>query len=276
MSIWDSFLLGLIQGLTEFLPISSSGHLTLFGAWLGASAGEGDPYRFFVVATHFGTLLAILLYYRRDLGELLAAFFRSLGRGLRPLEKDIPRMKMIAIIVAGTVPAVIVGLTLDDTLERLFTEPLPAAIFLTVTGFILLSTKWTGPKAEGQVGWRSGLLTGVAQAFAILPGISRSGSTISMALAAGIERKEAARFAFILAIPALMGAALFDTLKIESLASVDWPVILVGTVTAFVSGYLSLVWLIRLLARQSFWKFAFYCWGLSLFALLMIATGHLG
>ncbi len=275
MTIWESFILGLIQGLTEFLPVSSSGHLTLFGAWLDVSGGEGDPYRFFVVATHFGTLLAILLYYRRDLGELIAAFFRTLGRGGRPLELDIPRLKLIGIILAGTVPAVIVGLTLDDTLERLFTEPLPAAIFLTITGFILLSTKWTGPKAKNEVGWRSGLLTGLAQAFAILPGISRSGSTISMALAAGVDRREAARFAFLLAIPALVGAALFDTLKIESLAAVDWPVILVGMVTAFVSGFFALVWLIRLLAKQSFWKFAFYCWGLSALALVMIFTGKL-
>lgn len=275
MTLWESFLLGLIQGLTEFLPVSSSGHLTLFGAWLGVSGGEGDPYRFFVVATHFGTLLAILLYYRRDLATLIGAFFRTLGRGMRPLEQDISRLKLIGIIVAGTIPAVIVGLTLDDTLERLFTEPLPAAIFLGVTGFILLSTRWTGPKASGEVGWRSGLLTGVAQAIAILPGISRSGSTISMALAMGIDRKEAARFAFLLAIPALVGAALFDTLKIESLASVNWPVIILGAATAFVSGYFALVWLIRLLAKQSFWKFAIYCWAASALALVMIATGNL-
>jgi len=275
MSLLDSFILGLIQGLTEFLPVSSSGHLTLFGAWLGASGGEGDPYRFFVVATHFGTLLAILLYYRRDIGALIGAFFRTLGRMGRPLEQDQPRMKLIGIIVAGTIPAVIVGLTLDDTLERLFEEPLPAALFLAVTGFILLTTRWTGPKAAGSVGWRSGLLTGIAQAFAILPGISRSGSTISMALAAGIERREAARFAFILAIPALVGAALFDTLKIESLAAVNWSVIGIGMITAFVSGYLALIWLIRLLQKQSFWKFAWYCWAASALALVMIFTGKL-
>jgi len=96
-----------------------------------------------------------------------------------------------------------------------------------------------------------------------------------MALAAGVDRREAARFAFLLAIPALAGAALFDTLKIESLAAVDWPVILVGMVTAFISGFFALVWLIRLLAKQSFWKFAFYCWGISALALVMILTGQL-
>jgi len=275
LTIWESLLLGLIQGLTEFLPVSSSGHLTLLGAWLGVSGGEGDPYRFFVVATHFGTLLAILIYYRRDLGALIGAFFRTLGRGLHPLEQDVPRLKLIGIIMAATIPAVIVGLKLDDLIEKLFTEPLPAALFLALTGFILLTTRWTGSRATGGVGWRSGLMTGLAQAFAILPGISRSGSTISMALAMGVERREAARFAFLLAIPVLLGAAFFDTMKIESLAAVDWPIILAGTAAAFVSGYFALVWLIRLLERQSFWKFAIYCWAVSALALVLIATVRL-
>jgi len=275
MSLLDSFILGLVQGLTEFLPVSGSGHLTLLGSWLGASGHEGDPYLFFVVATHFGTLMAILIYYRRDLAALIAAFFRTLGRGGRSLEGDRPHMKMIGIIVAATLPALIVGLTLKDLLERVFERPLPAALFLSVTGLILFSTRWTGPRANDAVGWRSGLLTGVAQACAILPGISRSGSTISMALAAGVERREAARFSFILSVPALAGATLLEVLDIGSLAQVDWPVIALGTVTAFVSGYLSLVWLIRLLARQGFWKFAFYCWALSALAVLMITLGAL-
>ncbi len=271
MSLWQSILLGLLQGATEFLPVSSSGHLTLFGAFLGVS--EDEPYRFFVVMTHFGTLLAILIYYRRDLWEMIAAFFRSLPRGLRPAEADREPLRLVGIIALGTVPAVLVGLLLDEFLERQFKRPLPAAIFLAVTGFILLTTRWTGERAKTSVGWRSGLLVGLAQALAILPGISRSGSTIAMGLAAGIERQAAARFAFLLAVPALVGAALFDTLKIESLAAVDWPVVIAGTLTAFVSGYLALVWLLKLLARQSFWRFAWYCWGASLLGILLVLAG---
>lgn len=271
MSLWESILLGLLQGLTEFLPVSSSGHLTLFGALLGVSEGEGDPYRFFVVMTHFGTLLAILIYYRLDLGRMIMAVLRWLGAGFKVRPGDRADLNCAGIIVLATIPAVFVGLSLDHFLDRLFREPLPAAIFLSVTGFILLSTRWTGSRDQrADLTLGRGLLVGLAQAFAILPGISRSGSTIAMGLAVGMKRAEAARFAFLLAIPALLGAALFDTLKIESLASVDWPVIIAGTVTALVSGYLALVWLIHLLARDSFWKFSFYCWGASITGLLVI------
>ncbi|MDP6419432.1 MAG: undecaprenyl-diphosphate phosphatase [Candidatus Krumholzibacteria bacterium] len=273
MNLWQSILLGLIQGLTEFLPVSSSGHLTLFGAFLGVSRGGGDPYRFFVVMTHFGTLMAILIYYRRDLWGLLVSLFRSLPRLSRPREEDRPRLRLIGILALATLPAVLAGLLLDDWIAGLFEKPLPAAVFLSVTGLILLSSRWTSARASGEAGYRSGFLVGLAQALAILPGISRSGSTIAMGLAMGIRREEAARFAFLLAVPVLFGAALFDSLKIESLAMVDWPVILAGTFTAFVSGYLALIWLIRLLQRESFWKFSWYCWGASLVALGMILLG---
>ena len=270
MSLWESIVLGIVQGLTEFLPISSSGHLTLFGSLLGLSEGDGNTYRFFVVMIHFGTLLAILLYYRRDLLALLAAFGRSLPRGLRPAAGDERDLRIVWAILLGTLPAVVVAVTLDDFFSRQFERPLPAAIFLAVTGFILLSTRWTGPRAAGEVSVGRGVLVGVAQAVAILPGISRSGSTIAMGLALGIERKEAARFAFLLAVPALVGAALFDVLKVESLAAVDWLVVLSGTLAAFLSGYLALVWLIRLLARASFWRFAWYCWGASVAGVLLL------
>lgn len=270
MSFWESILLGLIQGATEFLPVSSSGHLTLFGALMGVSEGEGDPYRFFVVMTHFGTLLAILIHYRRDLAAMAVAPFSALARGLHPVEADAAALRLLGVIILGTVPAVVLGLAFDDLLERLFTAPLPAALFLAVTGFILFSTRWTGPRAMGDVGWGRGFLVGLAQAVAMLPGISRSGSTIAAGLAVGIRREEAARFAFLLAVPALVGATLFDILKIESLAAVDWPVVLTGTLVAFVSGWLCLAWLLRLLARDSFWKFCWYCWGASLLGLVLI------
>ncbi|MBN2171109.1 MAG: undecaprenyl-diphosphate phosphatase [Candidatus Krumholzibacteriota bacterium] len=273
MSLWDSILLGIIQGITEFLPISSSGHLTLFGAWLGASGHAGDPYRFFVVMTHFGTLLAIVLHYRRDLARLVVAPLRTLGRGGHPLPADTPDLRLLGILALGTVPAVLVGLFLDEWIAGLFERPLPAAVFLAVTGLILLTTRWTAPRAAGEAGWGSGLLVGLAQALAILPGISRSGSTIAMGLAAGIERREAARFAFLLAVPALLGAALFDLIKIESLAAVDWPVVLAGTAAAFVAGWLSLVWLLRLLAREGFWRFAWYCWAASAVGIFAILRG---
>ncbi len=273
MSFWESILLGLIQGATEFLPVSSSGHLTLFGALLGVSEGEGDPYRFFVVMTHFGTLLAILIHYRRDLAAMVVAPFRTLGRGFKPAPADVGPLRLLGIMVLGTIPAVVLGLAFDDLLENLFTAPVPAAIFLAVTGFILFSTRWTGHRAAGEVTWKRGLLVGLAQAFAMLPGISRSGSTIAAGLAVGIRREEAARFAFLLAVPALVGAALFDTLKIESLAAIDWPVVIAGTVAAFLSGWICLVWLLKLLARESFWKFCWYCWAASLVGLVIFLGG---
>jgi undecaprenyl-diphosphatase len=217
--------------------------------------------------------MAIVIYYRRDLWGLVRASLRTLARGLRPLDEDRADLRLLGILILGTLPAVVLGLLFDELLEGLFTRPLPAAIFLAVTGFILLSTRWTASRARGGVGVRSGFLVGLAQAFAMLPGISRSGSTIAMGLATGIERREAARFAFLLAVPALVGAALFDTLKIESLAAVDWPVVLAGTLAAFVAGYLALVWLLRLLVHQSFWKFAYYCWAASLVGILVIVLG---
>jgi undecaprenyl-diphosphatase len=270
MGFWESLFLGILQGATEFLPVSSSGHLTLFGALLGVKEGVGDPYDFFVVMTHFGTLLAIVIYYRQDLLNLMVAFFRSVGRGFRPLDQDRQPLRLLGIMALGTVPAVVIGLTLDDYLSSLFTKPLPAAIFLSVTGFILLTTRWTGNRGNRDLNYRNGFLVGLAQAVAIIPGISRSGSTIAMGLAAGLKRDEAARFAFLLAVPALVGAVLLKLVKIESLGAVDWPVIWVGTLAAFVSGYVALVWLLRLLARESFWKFSWYCWGASLVGILVI------
>lgn len=234
---------GLIQGLTEFLPVSSSGHLVLIPAILDR---EG-PDLATAAMLHLGTLAAVLVYYRRDIAKM-ARF-------------DRPARKLITLIAIGSIPAVIGGLIFEKKVEELVHEPGTVAIMLVVTGIILLATGLLriGDRTTELLRPLDSLVIGLAQALALIPGISRSGMTISTGLVRGIGKVEAARFAFLLGIPVIAGAGLLEMIDFigsgESIESSVW----VGVAVAGVSGYLAIAVLIRLLTRVGLAPFGIYC-----------------
>lgn len=239
----DAIIWGLIQGLTEFLPVSSSGHLVLIPALLG----RPGPDLATNAMLHLGTLGAVLLYYRSD----IAAMARF----------DRPARRLITLILIGTVPAVILGLLFEDRIEVLVAEPRRVAVMLIVTGVILLATTQIrlGDRRTDNIGPLDGLLIGLAQALALIPGISRSGMTIAAGLGRAMGRTEAARFAFLLSIPVIAGAGALQIIDVlrsgESIPSTVW----VGVVVAGVAGYAAISILMRLLNRVGLAPFGVYC-----------------
>jgi undecaprenyl-diphosphatase len=242
--VLTALLWGLVQGLTEFLPISSSGHLVLVPELLGIPA----PDLATSAVLHLGTLAAVLLYYRKDLSALLR--FRT----------DPNARHLLFLLVLGTIPAAVAGLTLEGPLEMLFVSPRSVALALMGTGVILLVAAFLprGRRRTSQARPWEALLVGVAQAVALVPGISRSGTTIAAGLARRLEGAEAARFSFLLAIPAIAGAGFVEGLELGGrgqLSGTVW----VGMLTAAVAGYASIALLLRALVRFGLLPFAAYC-----------------
>ncbi len=234
---------GIIQGLTEFLPISSSGHLVLVPALFD----RPGPDLATSAMLHLGTLAAVLVYYRRDVAAM-AKF-------------DRPARRLISLIVIGSIPAVVLGLTLESQIEELVSEPRVVSIMLIVTGVILLGTTLLrlGDKTVRDIGVKDSVFIGFAQSFALIPGISRSGMTISTGLAQGMERTEAARFAFLLGIPVIAGAGLLEAAKAISEGGSITAEVLVGVVAAGLAGYAAIAILLKLLTRVGLAPFGIYC-----------------
>lgn len=263
MELLDSFLLGLIQGLTEFLPISSSGHLVLGEAILG---GGLDKNITFEVVVHFGTLCSIVIYYRKKLADIIRSWFRipASSQSFPKQWKTDPNLKLTWFVLISMIPALIVGLTLKDQIENTFLNPFTVSIMLLVTGLILFLTKFR-TSFPNHLKSGSAFSIGLAQAFAILPGISRSGSTISLGLYLGINRKEVADFSFLMVIPVIAGAMLLEIKEMIEIgvAVNDALALMVGFFTAFISGYFALKYLIILLQNKGIHPFAWYCWALG-------------
>jgi len=257
-----ALILGVLQGLTEFLPVSSSGHLVLFQEFLPA---PGDEVLFDLVV-HLGTLAPVLYFYRKSILDMLRAPFTEKG-GL----SERPNTRLILLVILATIPTGLIGVGLKDTLEGLFDQPSVLSITFAVTGCLLFATRWARPgeRNAANMAWWMALLIGLAQGVAIAPGISRSGTTIAVALFLGLNREFAARFSFLLAIPAILGALL---LKARDAAwdEVEALPLLLGAVAALVSGYVALVLLVKLVKEGGFDKFAFYVWLLA--ALCLVGT----
>ncbi|MEE2754004.1 MAG: undecaprenyl-diphosphate phosphatase [Candidatus Latescibacterota bacterium] len=246
MTHFQAALLGIIQGLTEFLPVSSSGHLALAQALLGIKTGDVT----FEVIVHFGTMLAVITVLRRRIQELLIGLIR----------RDPTSLKMIGLLALASVPAAVVGLTLQDTLSAAFANPFTVSILLVVTGIVLFSTRGLSGERMVDTVWTS-IAVGIAQATAVFPGISRSGFTIATGLWCRVEAGEAATFSFLLAIPITAGAT---AVKVGELApggtgTESWSVLLVGAVAAYISGVLSIRWMLSILGRGELVRFAYYC-----------------
>ncbi|MEZ5359018.1 MAG: undecaprenyl-diphosphatase UppP [Candidatus Zixiibacteriota bacterium] len=262
MTVWDAIILGIVQGLTEFLPISSSGHLVISEHLLGVTM----PGISFEVWLHFGTLIAVLVYFFKRIVLLLTALIPGGG------EDATYRRTTVWAIVVGTVPAVVVGLLLKSTIEEAFSSPVFASSMLLVTGAFLLLSVLAKNKQLG-VTIPKGLYIGLAQAFAILPGISRSGSTITMAMFLGMKPSEAAEFSFLLAIPAVGGAFLLDMLSAggELFTGDAFMLYIVGTMVSFVFGLLSIHYLLKIVKKGSFYFFGFYCLAAGIVSLIYVS-----
>jgi undecaprenyl-diphosphatase len=247
----EAIVLGLVQGLTEFFPVSSSGHLAMLQALFGGRESGG---LLFEVGVHVATLVAIAFFYRARIAQLV----------LGTLEGDRTTLAYVGKLVLATLPAVVVGLGAKDFIEAQFSNPLLVAIALLTTGGIVLSTRWTAPAARTPVpGWGAALLIGCAQALAILPGISRSGSTVAMALLLGIAPLAAAEFAFLLGIIAIAGAAVLMVPDLQSASASALSDLALGGLAALLSGLLAIWLFIRMLDRSLFHHWAWYCWGVG-------------
>ncbi len=248
----QAFWLALLQGLTEFLPISSSGHLAL----LPKLVGWPDQGLAFDVAVHVGTLLAVLIYFRRDVCQLLSAWARSLTGGAVTAHS-----KLAWSIVFATVMVGLAGALLDDWIERVLRAPLPVAVATLVFGVVLGLADWLGPKRRSveQVGWKDVLIIGCAQVLALIPGTSRSGVTLSAGLLVGLNREAAARFSFLLAIPviALAGGWQARNLLAQS-APVHWDILLFATGVSAAVALLCIHGFLIFLQRHSLLPFVVY------------------
>jgi undecaprenyl-diphosphatase len=255
MDLLQAIVLGLVQGVTEFAPVSSSGHLVLVPWLLGWPA----PGLVFGTVVHWGTLLAVVCYFWRDWWALIMAWLRGFARW----EWHEPKARLMWLLILGSVPAAVIGYLFEDFFERLFAEPGWVGFFLLVTATLLTVSERLGQRNRSihDLRWADALVIGLGQAAAIAPGISRSGATIAAGLFRGVERAAAARFSFLLATPIIFGAGLFQLLDLfrapDPMAQL--PVLVAGFTAAAVSGYFCIWFLLRYLQRGRLYPFALYC-----------------
>jgi undecaprenyl-diphosphatase len=256
VSLLEAILLGLIQGLTEFLPVSSSGHLVVFQNLLGLR----EPGVTLEVLLHFGTLLSVLYIFRKDFVALFGFI------------KDKEQRHLLLMLAIGVAVTGIIGLTVRDFVETAFKSTLLVGFMLIVTGGLLLLLTYiqVGTKNINEMKYSDALLIGFMQALAIIPGISRSGSTIVSALWRGLNRESAIRYSFMMAVPVIMGATIIET-KNLFVTGIDTSMLMnyvLGGLTAFISGIIAIKTFIKLLARNKFHYFAYYCWALGLMIII--------
>lgn len=268
MSWFQAVVLGLVQGLTEFLPISSSAHIRIVSEIFGWE----DPGAAFTAVIQIGTESAVLVYFARDIWRIVSTWSRSL---VRPELRGNIDARTGWYVIVGTIPIAVLGYTLQDQIETAARDLRLIAATLIGVGVVLWVADRVGArrKTMQDLTLRDGLVLGLAQACALIPGVSRSGATISGGLFLGYTRVDATRYAFLLAIPAVLASGLFEALKIGGSNTPDWGPTILATIISFVVGYAVIAWLIRYVSTNSFLPFVLYRIGLGVFVLLMLATG---
>lgn len=247
MTTLEAILLGVVQGLTEFFPVSSSGHLVLAETLIGVN----PPGVSFEVLVHFATLVSVLVLYGRKLGSLAVGAVR----------RDPASLRYIGLLALATVPAGLIGTAWSGAVTLLFDRPLLVAINLLVTGTVVYATRWWVRRgASPDPGWVGSLLVGLAQAMALVPGISRSGFTVAAALWQRTDRVAAAEFSFLLSIPAIIGASIFQLPQLAADGGAEPAQLVAAALAAFVAGMLAIVLFVRWLRAGRFHRFAYYCW----------------
>ncbi|HKJ05335.1 MAG TPA: undecaprenyl-diphosphatase UppP [Geopsychrobacteraceae bacterium] len=251
MSTFHAILLGLIQGMTEFLPVSSSGHLAITQHFL---PGFDQPGLLFDVLLHAGTMAAVLLYFRREVGQLLSAYFRK-------DETAATDRHLLHLLILGSIPTAIIGLSFKDFFEGLFENlPVIGAMLIVTAALLFLAGRVRHEgRGEAQMNYTDALLVGIAQGAAIIPGISRSGSTIACLLLRGVDGETAARFSFLLALPAVGGATLLSLRDLQHVNPAELPAYAIGSLVAFVTGLLAIRFLLAVVRNRRLRGFAIYC-----------------
>ncbi len=272
-TVWaEAAFLGLVQGLTEFLPVSSSAHLRILGPLLPSG---GDPGAAFTAITQIGTEAAVLIYFRKDILRMLQAWWKSLTQ---PEWRRDPDARMGWLILIGTLPIALLGLAFKDAIEGRLRNLTLTAVMLIVFGVLLAIAERVGSKQRTlkELSWGHGLLFGLAQAMALIPGVSRSGGTITAGLFMGYSREAAARYSFLLAIPAVMASGFYQLYRSWQVGSPIAPgPTALATLIAFVVGYGVIVWFLRLVSTRGYMPFVVYRVALGCVVLVLLATGVL-
>lgn len=272
MSYFEAIILGLVQGLAEFLPISSSGHLALLQQAFGI---HEDKVLLFAVLLHVGTLISVFIVYWKDIWELIVELCLTIrdlctGKGLRLAER--PIRKLGVMIIVATIPTAIIGLVFSDFFDSLYNSVIPIGVGLIITGFLLIFAEKKGEGNRGiqQMNFRNAIFIGLVQGVAICPGISRSGSTLFGSLICNLDRKFAVKFVFLISIPSILGSAVLEApaaLEAGVKAAEVGPV-LVGMLVAAVSGLVAIKTMIKIVSDKKLSYFSYYVWVLGLFVVL--------
>ncbi|WP_328846768.1 undecaprenyl-diphosphate phosphatase [Streptomyces sp. NBC_00258] len=282
MSWFESLILGLVQGLTEFLPVSSSAHLRLTAAF----AGWEDPGAAFTAITQIGTETAVLIYFRKDIARIISAWFRSLTNKAMRSDHD---AQMGWLVIIGSIPIGVLGVTLKDQIEGPFRDLRITATTLIVMGIILgvadrlAARDETGGKHRAakerkslqDLSVKDGLIYGICQAMALVPGVSRSGATISGGLLMGYTREAAARYSFLLAIPAVLASGAFELKDASEGGHVSWGPTVFATIIAFLVGYAVIAWFMKFITTKSFMPFVYYRILLGILIIVLVSMGAL-
>ncbi|HML05273.1 MAG TPA: undecaprenyl-diphosphatase UppP [Methanobacterium sp.] len=279
MDIIQAIILGIVQGLTEFLPVSSSAHLVFVPYIIGTKSSLA-----YDTLLHIGTLIAVVAYFWNDILHMLKSFFSSLmdiprGQFRKGLNED--QFKKLAwFVIIGTIPAGLAGVLFKSSFESLFNNVAIVGFFLIITGFLLwgsemVSRKVNAKRSLKEMNVKNSLIIGIMQAFAIAPGISRSGATISAGLFLGLERELAARYSFLLSIPAILGAALVQTKDITSTLDISSVAAIAGFIAAIITGYLAIKFMLKLIKERDLLPFAYYCWIVGPIAIILAYVYHL-
>lgn len=271
MSWLEAIVLGIVQGITEFLPISSTGHLRIVPAF----AGWEDPGAAFTAIVQLGTTLAVLIYFREDLWRVARTWLRSLRD---PSLRQSVDARMGWYLIVATIPISIFGFAFDDEIETSARDLYLIGTVLIVFSFVLLLAERVGRKERGErdIGLRDAIAVGVAQACALVPGVSRAGATISAALFLGMKREAAARFSFLLSMPAIVAAAVYSMRGVvtgEETTDAGTTPIIIACVFAFIAGYVSIAWLLRFLTSHGLGVFVWYRVALGAAVLALTAAG---
>jgi undecaprenyl-diphosphatase len=268
MSTLEAIVLGLVQGLTEFLPISSSGHLRIVPALLGWD----DPGAGFTAVIQLGTMAAVLIYFRADLWRIAVAWLSELRVPIRRAGQE---ARLGWFIVLGTIPIAIFGFVFKDQIESGARSLYLIGSALILFSFVMLLAERVGrrERALTEMNGRDGIFVGIAQALALIPGISRSGATISAGLFRNFDRVAAARYSFLLSVPAVVLSGLFELRKVGENGSPSAAATVIATLVAFVSGYIAIAWLIRYLGTHTLGIFVLYRLALGVLVLALAATG---
>ncbi len=274
MDIIQAIILGIVQGLTEFLPVSSSAHLVFMTDILGLPQNVA-----FDTILHLGTLVAVVGYFWKDILTIISAFISSVldifkGKFKEGL-KEKPFKKLSWLLLVGTIPAGLAGILLQKQFEALFSDVIYVGFFLIVTGLLLWGAERVNPgtKDVKDITFKNAIVIGIFQAIAIAPGISRSGATISAGLFCGLNRELAARYSFLLSIPAILGAAVVQMRDINSL-DISTITLIAGFVSALIFGYLAIKLLLKIIKERTLMIFAYYCWIVGLATIIISLFFH--